>query len=116
VVEAGAVAPLIRLLNHSQPSVQTPALRSVGNIAAGTAAEAGAVVACGVLGMLGELLRSPKKEIRKEAAWMASNLTAGDHAQVRRACGGNGKGEGREVPSLACCCCSPPPQRYALPV
>lgn len=82
VVEAGAVNPLIRLLNHSQPAVQTPALRTVGNIAAGTAAEAGAVVRCGVLDCLGELLRSPKKEIRKETAWMVSNLTAGDQAQV----------------------------------
>jgi hypothetical protein len=84
VVQSGAVAPLIQLLNHSQPSVQTPALRSVGNIAAGTAAEASEVVRCGLLGFLGELLRSPKKEVRKEAAWIVSNLTAGDETQVGR--------------------------------
>jgi len=66
--------------------VQTPALRSIGNIVAGTAEEAAVVLRFGVLGCLGELLGSAKKELRKETAWIVSNLTAGDQAQVAAVC------------------------------
>mmetsp|Transcript_741 Transcript_741/g.2029 ORF Transcript_741/g.2029 Transcript_741/m.2029 type:complete len:391 (+) Transcript_741:307-1479(+) len=86
VVEAGAVGPLVALLGHEQPTVQTPALRSIGNIVAGTAEEAAVVLRFGVLGCLGELLGSAKKELRKETAWIVSNLTAGDQAQVAAVC------------------------------
>ena len=41
---------------------------------------------CGALPRLGALLHSPKKEMRKEACWAVSNITAGPTAQVEAAC------------------------------
>ena len=61
---------LVALLRHTSPNVQTPALRCVGNVAAGTADETQAMLACDALGAVGLLLESGKKEIKKEACWM----------------------------------------------
>ena len=66
--------------------MQTPALRTVGNICAQEAEQTQAVLDCGALPRLGALLHSPKKEMRKEACWAVSNITAGPTAQVEAAC------------------------------
>lgn len=63
--------------------VQTPALRSVGNIVTGDDIQTQVVVNCGVLSPLLSLLNSPKEAIRKETCWTISNITAGNSQQIQ---------------------------------
>ncbi len=91
VIESGVVRRLVELLrylyvlifSHPSYSVQTPALRSVGNIVTGDDAQTQVVISCGVLAALGNLLSSPKEGIRKETCWTISNITAGNANQIQ---------------------------------
>lgn len=68
---------------HNSTSVQTPALRSVGNIVTGDDLQTQVVIASGALPALLSLLSSPKDGIRKEACWTISNVTAGSPPQIQ---------------------------------
>ena len=68
---------------HHQPSVQTPALRTIGNIVTGNDSQTQAVINCGALHCLRSLLSHQKKSIRKEACWTISNITAGNKDQIK---------------------------------
>merc|ERR1711977_650557 len=83
VIESGVCRRLVELLNHISFSVQTPSLRTVGNIVTGDDMQTQIVINCGALNRLGALLLSPKKGIRKEACWTISNITAGDKDQIQ---------------------------------
>jgi len=82
VIEAGVSRRLVELLMHSSFSVQTPALRSVGNIVTGDDIQTQIVINVSALPCLLALLSSPKKGIRKEACWTISNITAGNRNQI----------------------------------
>jgi importin subunit alpha-1 len=69
--------------SHRNASVQTPALRAIGNIVTGDDSVTQHVVDIGVLGSLKSLLSSPKQAIQKEACWAVSNITAGTLPQIR---------------------------------
>lgn len=62
---------------HNSYSVQTPALRTVGNIVTGDDLQTQIIINVAALPCLLSLLSSPKKGIRKEACWTISNITAG---------------------------------------
>lgn len=83
VVEQGLPRRLVDLLNHSSTAVQTPALRSVGNIVTGDDAQTQFIINSGALPALLGLLASPKDSIRKEACWTLSNITAGNSDQIQ---------------------------------
>lgn len=83
VIESGVCRRLVELLMHPSASVQTPALRSVGNIVTGDDLQTQVVINCGVLPALLALLSSPKETIRKEACWTISNITAGNVDQIQ---------------------------------
>ncbi|KAI9313654.1 armadillo-type protein [Dichotomocladium elegans] len=83
VIESGVCRRLVELLMHPSTSVQTPALRSVGNIVTGDDLQTQVVINCGVLPALLSLLSSSKDAIRKEACWTISNITAGNVAQIQ---------------------------------
>lgn len=68
---------------HPSTSVQTPALRSVGNIVTGDDLQTQVVITSGALPALLSLLSSPKEGIRKEACWTISNVTAGSPPQIQ---------------------------------
>lgn len=68
---------------HPSTSVQTPALRSVGNIVTGDDLQTQVVISSGALPALLSLLSSPKEGIRKEACWTISNVTAGSPHQIQ---------------------------------
>lgn len=82
VIESGVCRRLVELLMHPSTSVQTPALRSVGNIVTGSDMQTQVVINCGALPALLSLLSSHKEAIRKEACWTISNITAGNIAQI----------------------------------
>lgn len=83
VIESGVCRRLVELLMHNSTSVQTPALRSVGNIVTGDDLQTQVVIASGALPALLSLLSSPKDGIRKEACWTISNITAGSPPQIQ---------------------------------
>lgn len=83
VIESGVCRRLVDLLMHTSTTVQTPALRSVGNIVTGDDMQTQVVIASGALPALLSLLSSPKDGIRKEACWTISNVTAGSPPQIQ---------------------------------
>lgn len=83
VIEAGIPRRLVELLMHASTSVQTPALRSVGNIVTGDDVQTQVIINCGALPALLALLSSTKDGIRKEACWTISNITAGNSVQIQ---------------------------------
>lgn len=83
VIEAGVCRRMVELLMHSSYSVQTPALRTVGNIVTGDDLQTQVVLNVSALPCLLSLLSSPKKGIRKEACWTISNITAGNKVQIQ---------------------------------
>jgi hypothetical protein len=84
VREPGLVKRVVDLLDHETPSVQTPALRVVGNIVTGDESQTQAVLNCqSALPHLKKLLLDLNKAIRKEACWGISNITAGTVAQIQ---------------------------------
>lgn len=82
VIQSGVCTRLMELLNHPSPAVQTPALRTVGNIVTGDDLQTQVVISCGALQALAELLLNSRKGIRKEACWTLSNITAGNKYQI----------------------------------
>ncbi len=73
---------LVELLMHTSYSVQTPALRTIGNIVTGDDVQTQVVLQVAALPCLLALLGSARKGIRKEACWTISNITAGNKGQV----------------------------------
>jgi len=84
VVNAGILPRVISLLEHALHTVQTPALRTVGNIVTGNDTQTQAVLNENVLSRVYSLLQSPRKGIKKEAAWTISNITAGNKQQTQQ--------------------------------
>jgi hypothetical protein len=83
VIEAGVCRRMVELLMHSSYAVQTPALRTVGNIVTGDDLQTQIIINVSALPCLLALLSSPKKGIRKEACWTISNVTAGNKQQIQ---------------------------------
>jgi hypothetical protein len=83
VIESNLCSRLVELLGHPATTVQTPALRSVGNIVTGDDTQTQMIINCGALGALLHLLSSPKETIRKETCWTLSNITAGNTNQIQ---------------------------------
>merc|ERR1719460_1460118 len=67
VLNTGICARIVGLMGHPPASVQTPALRTAGNIVTGDDNQTQCVINCGALPRLLALLNSSKKGIRKEA-------------------------------------------------
>jgi importin subunit alpha-6/7 len=83
VLQAGVAPRLVELLSMQNTSVQTPALRTVGNIVTGTDEQTQYVLNLNVVPHLLGLLDHTKKNIRKEACWTLSNITAGTSEQIQ---------------------------------
>ncbi|PKI85814.1 Importin alpha subunit (Karyopherin alpha subunit) (Serine-rich RNA polymerase I suppressor protein) [Malassezia vespertilionis] len=83
VIESGVTRRLVDLLLHPSTAVQTPALRTAGNIVTGDDMQTQVIIASGALPPLLSLLSSPKEGIKKEACWTISNITAGNPVQIQ---------------------------------
>ena len=83
VIESGVTMRVVELLMHPSPAVQTPALRTVGNIVSGDDLQTQIVINCSALPCLLSLLSSVKKGIKKEACWTISNITSGNKDQIQ---------------------------------
>lgn len=86
VLQTGIVPRVVELLasSDSPPSIQTPALRTLGNIVTGNDIQTQAVLQANVLQALVSLLHSnPKASLIKESCWTISNITAGNPDQIQ---------------------------------
>jgi len=83
VIDTGIARRLVELLLHNSVAVQTPALRTVGNIVTGDDIQTQVIINVSVLPALLILLKSDKKGIKKEACWTISNITAGNIQQIQ---------------------------------
>ena len=83
ILEAGVCAIAVRLLNHQTSSVQTPALRVIGNIVTGDEIQTQLAISSGCLPALKMMLdTNTKKSIKREVCWTLSNITAGNRSQI----------------------------------
>ena len=83
ILDVGIAGRLIDLLAHPNPSVQTPALRTVGNIVTGDDSQTQTMIDAGCLARFHGLLEHHnKKSIRKEACWAISNINGGTKTQI----------------------------------
>jgi importin subunit alpha-1 len=71
------------LLRHEHHNVVSAALRAVGNIVTGDDLQTQVVLNCSALPCLLHLLKQPRENIRKEACWTISNITAGNPQQIQ---------------------------------
>jgi len=81
-VDLGVIPVLVRMLGNTLPQAIVPALRTLGNIVSGNDSQTQAVVDSGVLSAIVPVLSHQKKNIRKEACWMLSNIAAGSIHQI----------------------------------
>lgn len=88
-VESGVCARLAALLRHEDLAVQTPALRTVGNIVTGNEVQTQVIINHGALESLQLILDSSRKVIKKEACWAVSNVMAGNKEQIQAAIDAN---------------------------
>jgi importin subunit alpha-1 len=82
-LEAGVATRVVELLTHPSNAVQTPALRTVGNIVTGDEIQTQVMINAGALPALRVVLTAGKKGLRKEACWAISNIMAGNREQVQ---------------------------------
>ena len=75
---------LVELMNHPSPNVQTPAVRTIGNIVTGSDHPTQAVIDSGAIPMLTNLMDHDKSSTRKEVMWALSNIAAGSQTQIQR--------------------------------
>lgn len=64
--------------------VITPALRAIGNVVTGDDHQTQLVLDHNCLNAFHNLLKHPKINIQKEAAWTISNITAGNTSQIQQ--------------------------------
>lgn len=83
VVSTGACMRIVELLSHSNHTIQTPALRTVGNIVTGSDQATQTIIDCGAITILNNLLHHQKKNIKKETVWTLSNMCAGTSTQIQ---------------------------------
>eukprot|EP00003_Mantamonas_plastica_P022016 TRINITY_DN3664_c0_g1_i3.p1 TRINITY_DN3664_c0_g1~~TRINITY_DN3664_c0_g1_i3.p1 ORF type:complete len:549 (+),score=220.19 TRINITY_DN3664_c0_g1_i3:52-1647(+) len=83
VLDANVGSRVVDMLSHRNASIQTPALRTIGNIVTGDDTQTQEVLLHGALDGLAHLMMSGRKGIKKEACWAVSNITAGNKNQIQ---------------------------------
>ncbi|MCI16442.1 importin subunit alpha-1-like, partial [Trifolium medium] len=74
---------LVELLKHPSASVVFPAVRTVGNIVTGDDMQTQRIIDLKALPLLLNLLIHNENDIKKEACWTISNITAGNDEQIQ---------------------------------
>lgn len=82
VMKTGVVSKLMEFMENKSSPLLTPTIRCLGNFVTGNDEQTQAVIDAGILKHLSSLLESPKKAIRKESCWLASNIAAGTQKQI----------------------------------
>jgi len=83
IIEGQFCRRLADLLQHKNPLVKIPALKTIGNLTAGDDLQTQKVIGSGALLGLHILLQNDRPVIRKDACFAVSNILAGHPDQVR---------------------------------
>lgn len=83
VLQANVIERIIAMLTAPSVAMQTPALRTIGNVVTGNDSQTQAVIDNGALTAFHFLLNHPRRAIKKEACWCLSNITAGSVDQIQ---------------------------------
>jgi hypothetical protein len=83
VLATGIAPRLVELLGSTEAVVLAPAIRTVGNIVAGSDKQTQKIIDLNILPSLLNLLDHSEKNIRKEVCWAISNITAGTESQIQ---------------------------------
>lgn len=85
VVDLQVAGRLVELLQQGG-SLLVPALRTLGNFVTGNETQTQVAIDAGLLPALVPLLSHSRKNVRKEALWVLSNVAAGTAAQLKSLC------------------------------
>lgn len=85
VIAAGAVPKLVELLSSKHPSMQSAALRAIGNVVTGDDLETQVVLSNNVIPQLVKMLshENLKNNTKREVCWTLSNIMAGNRDQIQ---------------------------------
>lgn len=89
VINANVIPTLIKLTSYRNSTVQTPALRAIGNIVTGNEYQTQVVIDAGGLPAMQNLLSDARISLQKEACWAISNVTAGTVEQIQHVINAN---------------------------
>ncbi|CAL4956784.1 unnamed protein product [Urochloa decumbens] len=90
VIEAGACPQLVKLLNHSSPSVLIPVLHVIGNIVSMDDVQIQYIIDLQALPcLLNLLMTNQNKGIKPEVCRIISNIMAGNKEQIQSVISGN---------------------------
>lgn len=78
----GVLPQCVALLGHADLPIMMPAMRILGNVISGAEHHTQAAIDAGVLHALVPLIKTGRRNIRREACWAASNAAAGTAAQI----------------------------------
>lgn len=82
LLELEVIPNIIKCLDIDVQYIQLSCLRVVGNIASGNANQTQRLIEWNVLDYLKKTIFNQKKNIRKESAWIISNIAAGTQKQI----------------------------------
>ena len=82
-LDAQVLPRIVQLLSAPTTAMQTPAIRTIGNVVTGTDKQTQAIINAGALSAMHFLLGHQKRAIRKETCWALSNICAGQQDQIQ---------------------------------
>ena len=84
LVDSGHLPRFVSLLMHTNTSIASAALRTLGNVVTGNDSQTQAVLDASVLPVIAHIIQNPPREsMLKEASWLLSNITAGSRTQIQ---------------------------------
>lgn len=83
VIKNFDITRFVELTSHFSEKVRIPALRIIGNIVTGNDVQTQCILNCKGLASLNHLTKSVNSQIRKDACWAISNITAGTTLQIQ---------------------------------
>lgn len=83
VLQSNIIDKVISMLTAPSVAMQTPALRTIGNVVTGNDVQTQVIIDNGALTAFHFLLNHPRRAIKKEACWCLSNVTAGSVDQIQ---------------------------------
>ena len=83
VLQSNVIDKVIAMLTAPSVAMQTPALRTIGNVVTGNDVQTQVIIDHGALAAFHFLLNHPRRAIKKEACWCLSNVTAGSVDQIQ---------------------------------
>uniref|UniRef100_A0A7S1W0F2 Importin subunit alpha n=1 Tax=Neobodo designis TaxID=312471 RepID=A0A7S1W0F2_NEODS len=87
VLQSNVIDKVISMLTAPSVAMQTPALRTIGNVVTGNDVQTQVIIDHGALAAFHFLLNHPRRAIKKEACWCLSNITAGSVDQIQSVIG-----------------------------